>query len=138
MQVRRVFVQVTEILGSQNISGFMNTLKVVVFLILGLMFTESGWGTDLRGRIEAKHRYAEKSFPVNNAMVVLKSAEDGARVVARTWTGQSGYYYFRGIDAGEYELQVMKYKDKELARYRVTVGDMKRQTIQPILLDQEQ
>ena len=82
--------------------------KNTVALILSALFVIScnAEASELRGRVEATHRYASKAFSVSRAIVIIYRHDRNLTEVQRTITGSDGMYYFRDIDLGEYVIKV--------------------------------
>jgi hypothetical protein len=71
--------------------------------VVGL--TQAAAGADIRGRVEGQNRYSPNPFPIRGAKVELMDAR-GQRVVATSYAGQDGLYYFSNIQSGNYVVRV--------------------------------
>jgi len=110
-------------------------MKLTHLLFAAVLITvaETCPATDLRGQIRGTHAYTNNTFAVENVRVVLKLSESG-EIVSRAWTGKSGYYYFKGVEPGDYELQISGRSSSRSYNFPITVHDVKRQSIEAIVL----
>lgn len=102
-------------------------------LVLSLLAAPAGWSTDLQGRLKAVHPHSGDMFTPADVKVLLIEP-DGGNVVARAWTDDDGYYFFRDVEPGDYLLEIAVSGDDEQRRRRVRVERIDRQSIETITL----
>jgi hypothetical protein len=73
---------------------------LVAAWLIGVATAEA---TDLRGRVDTRNPLNGYFHPLPNARVDLASR---GQIVARTLTGYDGFYYFRNVPPGAYEIVV--------------------------------
>jgi len=83
------------------------TLRWIVLAALAATGALSSLATDLRGRVDGTHPYAQRPFPAAgmNVMLCVPGPQQWS-VLTRTVTARDGMYYFRGIRPGDYILVV--------------------------------
>ena len=101
----------------------MTVSSVMLFLAVPL----TAAATDLRGRVEGLNRFTQTPFPVRGAQVELVDGH-GQRVVAASYAGADGMYYFSNISPGNYLLRVNG------SYFPVTVQAAARQDVPPVRL----
>jgi hypothetical protein len=110
--------------GTQSLIGLGKTIGLAM---LCLAIPLAAAATDIRGRVEALNRYSPNPFPVRGARVELMDAR-GQRVVAASYAGQDGMFFFSNISPGNYAIRV---NDKY---FPVMVQAVPRQDIAPVRL----
>jgi hypothetical protein len=101
---------------------------LALFGVLSLVSLQS-IATDLRGRVDGMHSYAQRPFPLSGARVDLYlSTQRGQVLIRSAYTGGDGIYYMWGINPGLYTLQV-----NGRSLYPLRVNAQPRQDIKPIL-----
>lgn len=105
-------------------------MKTICWMIVLLLLApSSAMATDLRGRVDALHRYSTAPFPARGVEVSLCiQTPGGLQVVAQYFTGGDGMYYLQNIPPGVYVLVV----DRVL-RFGISVFNTRLQDIPPIL-----
>jgi hypothetical protein len=113
---------------STNWAVWKLRFRIVISLVLTLMLPQVG-ATDLRGRVDGIHPYANSPFPFNGARVDIYSmTPQGPYLVYSTFTGADGMYYIR-IPPGNYVIQI-----NGTLNFPLYVNNQSFQDISPILL----
>ena len=104
--------------------------RIVVFFLVGFSLASPIAATDLRGRVDGTHGYAQQPFPLAGAHITLFSQNQGGGYteVANTISGPDGIYYFKNIKPGTFFLQING------RNYSLVVRDTPSQDVAPILL----
>lgn len=86
---------------------------------------------DLRGRVNATNSFAQYSYPLTNAPVIISRFNEGQGKwipVSQVYTNSSGEYFFRSMQPGRYQIEIYN------QRYTFVVTGEKFQDIAPILI----
>lgn len=79
-------------------------------LLLALLFAFApiAWSTDLRGRVDGHNAATRTTMPLGGVPIGLFSVSptNSYTLVRQASTGPDGMYYLRGINPGNYVLQV--------------------------------
>jgi hypothetical protein len=90
-----------------------------------LLVPPAAMAANVRGLVQGQSRYSPMPFPIRGARVDLMDAR-AQSVVATSYAGQDGLYYFSNIRPGNYVVRVNgKY-------FPITVGAAATQDIAPV------
>jgi hypothetical protein len=110
--------------------GSLAAVLVIGFIVVA---NDPAGAADLRGRVDAVHRYSSTPFPAHGVEVRLVSPRFGG-AVGRARTGPDGIYYLYGISPGSYDLEVRRSPKEHPSVYALEVRDVPQQDVRPILL----
>lgn len=108
-----------------------NSISVSLCLVAlaSLLISVDSMAAVLRGRIDGRHQYSSRAFPVAKARVEFYYARDRS-LAYRTYTTRDGMYYTRDLPPGDYLLSV---NGRDLGRIRVRGGTY--QDLPPYAID---
>jgi hypothetical protein len=94
------------------------------------VFAFCAYAVDIRGRVDGRNAYTPRPYPIAGVPVTLfvHQQPTGWRVLANSYTGPDGIYYFRGVPPGSYVLQVQG------RNFPVTLSQSPFQDIPPLLI----
>jgi len=100
-------------------------LQLLILLAILIVPVVTIRATDLRGRLDSLEPSTQMVSPVPGVSVTLFSPQSDGKftIIAQAVTGPDGTYYFRGIYAGQYVLQIAG------VNYPLAVGTMPTQDI---------
>ena len=103
-------------------------LQLLILLAILIVPVATVRATDLRGRLDGLNPSTQMVGPLPGVGITLFSPQPNGTftIVAQAVTGPDGTYYFRGIYAGQYVLQIAG------VNYPLEVGTMPTQDI-PII-----
>ena len=103
-------------------------LQLLILLAILIVPVATVRATDLRGRLDSLNPSTQMVGPLPGVSITLFSPQPDGKftIVAQAVTGPDGTYYFRGIYAGQYVLQIAG------VNYPLAVGTMPTQDI-PII-----
>ena len=95
----------TDEMRSHHIEFGLGVVRTVCFTVLLMGLPLSAMGADLRGRVEGQNRFSAVPFPIRGARVDLMDSR-GRSVIATSYAGQDGLYYFPNVRSGNYIVRV--------------------------------
>lgn len=90
---------------SRNIGSLIGIGRATCLAMLLAGLPPAAVAADIRGLVQGQNRYAPTPFPIRGAKVELMDAR-GQSVVATSYAGQDGLYYFSNIRPGNYVVRV--------------------------------
>lgn len=102
-------------------------MKKYIIIILLLAVSSVSFAVDFRGRVDARtpegllYPFADKEINLYNSEGII---------ITTTHTGTYGFFFFYGIDPGEYTIRINKNKD-----VKITIPDVPWHDVLPIWYD---
>lgn len=105
-------------------------MKKILFAFLFFAFAVNAFsqtaGTDLRGQVQTLNPDNQQYVPLSMVSVVLygKDKSSGSwKIISKTISDKSGYFFFYGVEAGTYYIQVNKKKNFKISVASVGEGN---------------